>query len=55
MNPTARTLALIAATAMLIFSAWMYLRTGDWVALVFIAGSLGYIALFVSTRLSDKD
>lgn len=55
MTKTARTLALVAATAMLLFSAWMYLRTGDWIALVFIVGSLGYIALFVSSSVSDKD
>ena len=49
MSPTARLIGLIAAIAMLLFSAWMYLQTGDWVALIFILGSLGYIVLFLTT------
>ena len=53
MSTSARTLALIAATAMLVFSGWMYLRTGDWVPLVFIVGSLGYIAVFISSGSGD--
>ena len=48
MNSTARLVGLIFATAMLLFSGYMYLRTGDWVALVFIAGSLGYGVFFFS-------
>ncbi len=43
-----RAVGLVTATAMLLFSAYIYLQTGDWVALVFIAGSLGYGAFFFS-------
>lgn len=48
MSSTARTAGLVAAIAMLLFSGYMYMRTGDWVALVFIAGSLGYGVFFFS-------
>ncbi|GAB5449937.1 MAG: hypothetical protein Hals2KO_02650 [Halioglobus sp.] len=48
-SSTARLIGLFAALAMLLFSAWIYLRTSDWVALIFILGSLGYIVLFVSS------
>lgn len=40
---------MVLATFMLVFSAWMYLQTGDWVALIFIAGSLGYGVFFLSS------
>jgi hypothetical protein len=39
---------LAATGAMFIFSAYMYQRTGDWVALLFAAGSLAYGAFFFS-------
>jgi hypothetical protein len=41
-------IGMVAALAMLLFSAYIYQRTGDWVALVFIAGSLGYGVFFFS-------
>lgn len=41
-----RWLALVAAIAMLVFSLYMYSVTGDWVAMVFALGSIGYIVLF---------
>jgi len=46
MSRTARTAGLVATIAMLLFSGYMYMRTGDWVALVFIVGSLGYGVFF---------
>ena len=49
MSDTARIVGLAVAIAMFAFSAWMYQSTGDWVALVFAAGSLGY-GLFFLTR-----
>jgi len=54
MSSTARMVGLVVALAMLLFSAFIYLRTGDWVALVFILGSLGYIVLFLSTSKDGK-
>ncbi|GAB3314141.1 hypothetical protein [Haliea atlantica] len=48
MGPTARKVGMVLATVMLVFSAWMYLQTGDWVALIFVAGSLGYGVFFLS-------
>ncbi len=50
MSRTARLIGLLAAVAMLLFSAFVYTRTGDWVALVFLAGSLAYVVFFWSTR-----
>ena len=48
MSSTGRLVGLVIAIAMLLFSGYIYLRTGDWVALVFIAGSLGYGVFFFS-------
>lgn len=55
MSKSARIIGLIAAFAMLLFSGWMYQRTGDWVALVFLLGSLCYFALFFAIGGTDKD
>lgn len=54
MSNPARLIGLVAAVAMLLFSSYMYLTVGDWVALVFIAGSLGYIVLFLSTAKDNN-
>ncbi len=54
MSKSARILGLIAATAMLLFSGWMYQRTGDWVALIFLFGSLCYFGVFFASGRSDK-
>lgn len=48
MSGAARIIGLIVAVLMLLFSGYMYQATGDWVALVFVLGSLGYVAFFVS-------
>jgi len=52
LSATARTIGLIFAVLMLLFSGYMYRATDDWVALVFVLGSLGYIAFFVSALRS---
>ena len=44
----ARVFALILAIAMLLFSLWMYSRTGDWGAIVFAIGSAAYAMYFFS-------
>ena len=49
-----RVVGLVATGAMFLFSAWMYQRTGDWVAAVFAVGSLGYGLFFYSQGGSDK-
>lgn len=49
-----RTIGLVAALAMLVFSGYMYIHTGDWVALVFILGSLGYAAFFFSGMVGRR-
>jgi hypothetical protein len=46
MSKTARILGLVAALAMLMFSAGIYLKTGDWVAAMFGLGSVAYIVFF---------
>jgi hypothetical protein len=40
---------------MLVFSSWMYLQTGDWVALVFAVASLGYGVFFFSVTPGGRD
>jgi hypothetical protein len=53
MSSGAKLVGLILTAVMFAFSTWMYLRTGDWVAAVFAAGSLGY-AIFFLSRLPDR-
>ncbi len=38
---------------MFAFSAWMFQRTGDWVAALFAAGSLAYGLFFFSREVED--
>jgi CHASE2 domain-containing sensor protein len=54
-SQTARAIGIVATLAMLVFSGWMYLQTGDWVALVFAAFSLGYGIFFLSVTPRDRD
>lgn len=53
MPSAGRIIGLILAIAMFVFSLWMYSRTGDWVAIVFAIGSVGY-TLFFFHGLSDN-
>ena len=46
--------AVMISAGMFAFSAWIYSETGDWVALVFMAMSVGYGALFAASRLSRR-
>jgi type IV secretory pathway VirB2 component (pilin) len=46
-------IGLVITGVMFLFSAWMYQRTGDWVAAVFALGSLGY-GLFFWSRGEDS-
>lgn len=49
-----RIIALVLAAAMFVFSAWMYARTGDWVAVLFALGSAAYgFYFFTSIRSRD--
>jgi hypothetical protein len=50
MSQFSRIFGLIIAIAMGAFSIYMYLKTGDWVAAVFLIGSVGYGVVFLSTR-----
>lgn len=54
-SQTARAIGIVATLAMLVFSGWMYLQTGDWVALVFAVFSLGYGIFFLSVTPRDRD
>ena len=38
----------VVAAVMFAFSAWIFQQTGDWLAAVFAAGSLGYGLFFIS-------
>ena len=51
----ARTFGLIAAITMGIFSAYIFLVTGDWVAAVFFIGSLIYSLIFYSIARSASN
>jgi hypothetical protein len=44
----ARTLGLLAAVAMFVFSVYIFINTGDWVAAVFALGSLSYFVFFLA-------
>ncbi len=55
MSQTARATGIVVTLAMLVFSGWMYLQTGDWVALVFAAFSLGYGVFFLSVTPGGRD
>ena len=49
MSRFGRTVGLLAALLMFCFSAWMYTRTGDWVAALFALGSVAYGFFFYTT------
>ncbi|MCR9184830.1 MAG: hypothetical protein NXH81_05490 [Halieaceae bacterium] len=55
MSPTARNTGIVLTLGMLVFSSWMYLQTGDWVALVFAVASLGYGVFFFSVTPGGRD
>ena len=40
-------LGLGLAAAMFLFSTWMYVTTGDWVAAIFALGSVAYALFFL--------
>jgi hypothetical protein len=42
-------IGLVLAVAMFLFSIYIFVNTGDWVAAVFVRGSLGYGFFFFST------
>ena len=48
MSNTGRVIGLLVALLMMVFSAYMFIKTGDWVAAVFALGSLGYAVFFLS-------
>ncbi|WP_175580211.1 hypothetical protein [Kineobactrum sediminis] len=54
MSATARAIGIVVTLAMLVFSGWVYLQTGDWVALVFAIASLGYGIFFFSVTPRDN-
>ena len=47
MPAIARYIAAALALAMLVFSVFVFLRTGDWVAMLFVLGSLAYLLFFL--------
>ncbi|WP_153239448.1 hypothetical protein [Halioglobus maricola] len=50
MGSLGRSMGMAVAITMFLFSLWMYQRSGDWVALVFAIGSLGYGVFFFTRR-----
>ena len=53
-STTGRVIGLAIASAMFLFSAYVYTSSGDWVAAVFALGSLGYGVFFLSTAKNSK-
>ncbi len=54
LSRTSRVAGLAIAAAMFLFSAGMYVYSGDWVAAVFAVGSLAYGAFFLTTAGDDS-
>lgn len=54
MPQVGRIIGLVLAVAMFLFSAWMYSRTGDWVAILFALGSAAYAFFFFHDVLGKK-
>lgn len=54
MSKSARLIGLVITFAMLVFSAYIYSLTGDWVAAVFVVGSVAYGVFFLS-ELRSRD
>jgi len=54
MSNSARVLGLFIAAAMGLFSAYMFVETGDWVAAVFCLGSIAYAVFFASKPFRAK-
>lgn len=55
MSQAARMAGLVVTLLMLVFSGWMFLQTGDWVAMIFAAVSLGYGIFFLSVTPRGGD
>jgi hypothetical protein len=49
MPDVGKTVGLLLATAMFVFSLWMFSRGGDWVAAVFAIGSAAYGIFFFTS------
>ena len=54
MSSFARLFGLLVAAAMGLFAAYIFLTTGDWVAAVFVLGSIGYLVFFASSRFGSR-
>ncbi|WP_197911779.1 hypothetical protein [Kineobactrum salinum] len=55
MSQAARMTGLVVTTLMLVFSGWIFLQTGDWVAILFAAVSLGYGIFFLAVTPRRRD
>ena len=54
LSRTSRRVGILVAGIMFLFSAATYVNTGDWVAVVFAAGSVAYGVFFFSSSVSDS-
>jgi len=52
MSNFTRLIGVFFAVLMCTFSAFMFLKTGDWVAAVFFLGSAGYGVFFATSQVS---
>jgi hypothetical protein len=50
MSNSAMVAGLVIALLMFLFSSWMYIRSGDWVAAVFALGSVAYALFFFGRK-----
>ena len=50
MSNSALYAGLALALLMFVFSSWMFIQSGDWVAAVFALGSVGYALFFFGRK-----
>jgi len=55
MSHLGKTVGIVLSAVMFAFSGFMYTQTGDWVAAVFAAGSVGYAIFFIGDIAKRRD
>ncbi len=53
MSKTGKFVGVVGTAVMFAFSVWMFQQTGDWVAAVFVLGSLAYGVFFFLQEVSE--
>ena len=53
LSKTGKFVGVVGTAVMFAFSVWMFQQTGDWVAAVFVVGSLAYGVFFFLQEVSE--